>query len=89
MEDSRINLVDNVWASCSASSEEADFKREKARLLIRVRERIVAAGWTPGEAAARLSLNDKQLQALIDGQVSVLSMERLLGMVSKRSPPLI
>ena len=86
MEDSRIILVDKVWASCSASSEEADFKREKARLFIRVRERIVAAGWTPGEAAARLALSDMQLQALMDGQVSVLSMERLLGMTSKRSP---
>lgn len=83
MEDSRINLLDNVWASCSASSEEADFKREKARLLIRVRERIVAAGWTPGEAAARLSLSDKQLQALMDGQMSEFSLERLLGMASE------
>ncbi len=83
MEDSRINLLDNVWASCSASSEEADFKREKARLLIRVRERIVAAGWTPGEAAARLPLNDKRLQALMDGRMSEFSLERLLGMASE------
>lgn len=85
MEDSRINLLDNVWASCSASSEEADFKREKARLLIRVRKRIVAAGWTPGEAAARLALSDMQLQALMDGQMSEFSLERLLGMASELS----
>ncbi len=85
MEDSRINLLDNVWASCSASSEEADFKREKARLLIRVRERIVAAGWTPGEAAARLSLSGRQLQALMDGRVSDFETKQLLGMVSKLS----
>ncbi|UXD88957.1 helix-turn-helix domain-containing protein [Thalassolituus hydrocarboniclasticus] len=85
MEDSRIILVDNAWASCSASSEEADFKRERVRLLIRVRERIVAAGWTPGEAAARLSLNDKQLQALMDGRASEFDVKQLIGMTSKLS----
>ena len=78
MEDISITLVDNVWASCSASSEEADLKREKARLLIRVRERIVAAGWTVNEAVARLSLSDRQLQALMDGRVSEFGHEQLL-----------
>lgn len=85
MEDICITLVDNVWVSCSASSEEAGLKREKARLLIRVRERIVAAGWTSNEAAARLSLSDRQLQALMDGRVSDFETKQLLGMVSKLS----
>ncbi len=85
MEDSRIILVDNAWASCSASSEEADFKRERVRLLIRVRERIVAAGWTPGEAAARLALSDMQLQALMDGRASEFDVKQLIGMTSKLS----
>ncbi|HIM97552.1 MAG TPA: hypothetical protein EYM57_06590 [Gammaproteobacteria bacterium] len=83
MEDICITLVDNVWAPCSASSEEADLKRKKARLLIRVRERIVEAGRTANEAAGRLSLSDKQLQALMDGRASEFNLERLLGMASE------
>ncbi|WP_430461086.1 XRE family transcriptional regulator [Thalassolituus sp. LLYu03] len=82
MEEFSITLVDNVWDSCSESKEEAELNREKARLLIRVRERIVEAGWTPSEAAARLSLSDRQLQALMDGQVSEFSHEQLLWITS-------
>ena len=73
----------NVWASSAKSPEEAVAMQTRAKLMINLRQIIVNNGWNQVEASKRLGITQNRVSYIFNGQVSKLSTDKLIGLLSK------
>jgi predicted XRE-type DNA-binding protein len=66
----------NVFADMGLAH--AEERRAKAELVRQIADVIDKAGWTQTEAAARLGVDQPKVSALLRGQISGFSTDRLL-----------
>jgi predicted XRE-type DNA-binding protein len=78
-----IESCGNVFADLGFSPEEAALLAMRAELMARVREAIVAHGWTQVEAAQRLGIGQSRVSDLVRGKRDKFSLDMLVTLATR------
>lgn len=73
----------NVFSDLGFTPEEAALLAMRAELMVRVREAIIAAGWTQLEAAAHLGIGQSRVSDLVRGKRDKFSLDMLVTLATR------
>ncbi|MDR1163405.1 MAG: helix-turn-helix domain-containing protein [Candidatus Accumulibacter sp.] len=68
----------NIFIDLGFEPAEAEVMKLRAEVMIRMKERLKAEGWTQAEAARRLGVTQPRVCRLIKGNVEDFSLDMLL-----------
>jgi predicted XRE-type DNA-binding protein len=73
----------NVFIDLGFEPAEAEIMKLRAEVVIRMRERLKAEGWTQAEAARRLGVTQPRISRLIKGKIEDFSLDMLLTLAAR------
>lgn len=73
----------NVFADLGFSEEEATLLAMRADLMARLRETIIAKGWTQAEAAAELGIGQSRVSDLVRNKRDKFSLDMLVTLATR------
>ncbi|RUS95616.1 hypothetical protein DSM106972_089720 [Dulcicalothrix desertica PCC 7102] len=74
---------DNVFEDLGFGAEEAADLKARADLMIKLRRYILNQGLTTEQAAALLGETQRQINNLMNGEIDLFSVEKLINMLVK------
>ncbi|BDA65974.1 helix-turn-helix domain protein [Calothrix sp. PCC 7716] len=74
---------ENVFEDLGFGAEEAANLKLRADLMIELRQYIMEQGFTTEQAADFLGETQLQVSNLMDGEISLFSVDKLIGMLAK------
>ena len=77
-----VHKYASVWDALEPNAESAAQMKARATLMTAVRDRIVRARWTQGEAARRLGVTQPRISTLMRGKLSLFSLDTLVAMAT-------
>ena len=73
---------ESVWDAIEDTPAEAANMRMRSELMIALRARIEARGWTQGEAARVMGVTQPRVSDLVRGKIALFGLDALVGMAS-------
>lgn len=83
MNDEITESSGNVFADLGFSAEEATLLAMRADLMARLRETIIAKGWTQAEAAAELGIGQSRVSDLVRNKREKFSLDMLVTLATR------
>ena len=78
-----IRTFASVWDALEDTPEAIADMKVRSSLLIELKDIIKASGWTPDEAAKRCGLDHTAIDELLDGNVDLFPLEKLVGIAAR------
>lgn len=72
----------NVWDAIEDTPAEAANMRMRSELMIALKARIEARGWTQAEAARVMGVTQPRVSDLVRGKITLFGLDALVGMAS-------
>lgn len=75
-------MADSVFYDLVETPQEAANLTARGMLMIAIEQRIIEAGWTQVEAAARLRVTQPRVSDLLNGKINKFSLDALVNMLA-------
>jgi len=76
-----VEKFENVFDAIAISSGEALNMKLRAGMILEIRAKIEAGGWTQVETAKRLGISQPRVSDLLNGKLSKFSLDALVNML--------
>ncbi|WP_299656795.1 XRE family transcriptional regulator [uncultured Jannaschia sp.] len=73
---------ESVWDAIEDTPAEAANMRMRSELMIALKARIEARGWTQAEAARVMGVTQPRVSDLVRGKIALFGLDALVGMAS-------
>lgn len=73
---------ESVWDAIEDTPVEAANMRMRSELMIALKARIEARGWTQAEAARVMGVTQPRVSDLVRGKITLFGLDALVGMAS-------
>lgn len=73
---------ESVWGAIEDTPAEAANMRMRSELMIALKTRIKAQGWTQAEAARMMGVTQPRVSDLVRGKIALFGLDALVGMAS-------
>lgn len=78
-----MTIFPNIWDAIGDTPEGADDLRRRSALMIEIRGRIKASGWSQTEAAKRLGVTERRIADLMRGKIDKFGLDTLVNMLER------